>query len=151
MSDFAANVYAFTGFLIGPPGDQGAPFSFLLTDIGFNGNIVTTPADAGTTPDVTVYARGGATDLVFGEDYTEWPYLVRARSPMTTIPAMWTSVRRISVTTGFGYDKCKRAARIPRLWRGLCSGLPDPRLQGQGHEQRHHPCEVAGGSGLRLR
>ncbi len=70
MSDFAANVFAFTGFLIGPPGDQGAPFSFLLTDIGFNGNIVTTPADAGTTPDVTVYARGGGTDLVENEDYT---------------------------------------------------------------------------------
>jgi beta-glucanase (GH16 family) len=67
MSDFAANVYAFTGFLIGPPGDQSAPFSFLLTDIGFDGAIVTTPADAGTTPDVTLYARGGATDLVPGE------------------------------------------------------------------------------------
>jgi len=38
MSDFgdAAAIAAYTGFLMGPLGDQGAPFSFLLTDIGFS-------------------------------------------------------------------------------------------------------------------
>ncbi len=35
MSDFAANVGVNNGFLVGPVGDQGAPFSYLLTDIGF--------------------------------------------------------------------------------------------------------------------
>ncbi len=39
MSDFgdAAAISGFTGFLLGPQGDQGAPFSFLLTDIGLSG------------------------------------------------------------------------------------------------------------------
>ena len=39
MSDFgdAAAIAAYNGFLMGPLGDQGSPFSFLLTDIGFNG------------------------------------------------------------------------------------------------------------------
>ncbi|MBT8050120.1 MAG: carbohydrate binding domain-containing protein [Gammaproteobacteria bacterium] len=35
MTDFAANIAVNAGFLLGPAGDQGAPFTFLLTDIGF--------------------------------------------------------------------------------------------------------------------
>jgi len=36
LSDFSAFIDINEGFLLGPPGDQGAPFTFLLTDIGFN-------------------------------------------------------------------------------------------------------------------
>lgn len=35
MSDFAANIAVNDGFLLGPLGNQGAAFSFLMTDIGF--------------------------------------------------------------------------------------------------------------------
>jgi hypothetical protein len=35
VSDFAVTIDSNDGFLLGPLGDQGAPFTFLLTDIGF--------------------------------------------------------------------------------------------------------------------
>jgi hypothetical protein len=37
MSDFAANIEAQNGFLLGPLGGQAGPFTMLLTDIGFSG------------------------------------------------------------------------------------------------------------------
>jgi len=37
MTDFAANIAVNDGFLLGPAGGQAAPFSFLMTDIGFTG------------------------------------------------------------------------------------------------------------------
>jgi beta-glucanase (GH16 family) len=37
MSDFAANIAANSGFLLGPQGEQAGPFTMLLTDIGFSG------------------------------------------------------------------------------------------------------------------
>jgi len=37
MSDFAANIAANSGFLLGPAGEQAGPFTMLLTDIGFSG------------------------------------------------------------------------------------------------------------------
>jgi len=37
MSDFAATIAANSGFLLGPLGAQAAPFTLLLTDIGFTG------------------------------------------------------------------------------------------------------------------
>ena len=54
MSDFAANISANDGFLLGPAGDQGAAFSFLLTDIGFTGTVPVggTPI----TPEAVVFA-----------------------------------------------------------------------------------------------
>jgi hypothetical protein len=75
MSEFgdAATIAGFTGFLLGPQGDQGAPFSFLLTDIGFSGtaggpasspdSIIPQTVLFATDPNVPV-------DLVFGVDYT---------------------------------------------------------------------------------
>jgi len=38
MSDFAANIAANDGFLLGPFGGQAAPFAFQMTDIGFSGS-----------------------------------------------------------------------------------------------------------------
>jgi beta-glucanase (GH16 family) len=38
MSDFAANIAANSGFLLGPAGGQPAAFSYLMTDIGFTGS-----------------------------------------------------------------------------------------------------------------
>ena len=37
MTDFAATIAGNQGFVLGPLGEQAAPFSFLLTDIGFSG------------------------------------------------------------------------------------------------------------------
>jgi hypothetical protein len=37
LSDFAANIAANSGFLLGPQGEQAGPFTMLLTDIGFSG------------------------------------------------------------------------------------------------------------------
>jgi beta-glucanase (GH16 family) len=54
MTDFAANIAANDGFLIGPLGDQGAAFSFLTTDIGFTGTVG--GGGAGITPENVVYA-----------------------------------------------------------------------------------------------
>ncbi|NHA13664.1 hypothetical protein, partial [Thioalkalivibrio sp. XN279] len=50
MSDFAATIAGNQGFLLGPLGGQAAPFTLLLTDIGF------TAADGGIIPDNVVYA-----------------------------------------------------------------------------------------------
>ncbi len=52
MTDFAANIAVNNGFLLGPAGDQGAAFSFLMTDIGFTD----AGGDAGITPENVVYA-----------------------------------------------------------------------------------------------
>ena len=62
MSDFAANIAVNNGFLLGPAGDQGAAFSFLLTDIGFTGT-----APVGGTP-ITPEAVVFATDPNVVED-----------------------------------------------------------------------------------
>ena len=51
VSDFAAFIDINDGFLLGPPGDQGAPFTFLMTDIGFSGTVA---ADPGIIPDAAV-------------------------------------------------------------------------------------------------
>jgi hypothetical protein len=37
MTDFSATIAGNQGFVLGPLGEQAAPFSFLLTDIGFSG------------------------------------------------------------------------------------------------------------------
>ncbi|MDJ0938375.1 MAG: family 16 glycosylhydrolase [Woeseiaceae bacterium] len=55
MSDFAASLATNTAFLLGPVGDQGAPFSFQMTDIGFSTTAVG-PADPGLIPDDVIYA-----------------------------------------------------------------------------------------------
>lgn len=55
LSDFAATIANNSGFLIGPLGGQPAPFSYLITDVGFTGSSFT-PADPGITPDNVVYA-----------------------------------------------------------------------------------------------
>ena len=56
MTDFAATIAANQGFILGPLGDQGASFSFLLTDIGFSGTAGGGGADPGTIPEAVVYA-----------------------------------------------------------------------------------------------
>ena len=61
MSDFIATTPVNSGFLIGPLGNQGAPFSYLLTDIGFTGFF----AD-----------HGPGTAGVFTETMTEAPITV---------------------------------------------------------------------------
>ena len=55
MTDFAATIAANAGFLLGPAGGQAAPFTLLLTDIGFTGN---TGGTGGTpiTPEAVVFA-----------------------------------------------------------------------------------------------
>lgn len=52
MADFAANIGVNDGFLLGPLGGQAAPFSFLLTDIGFTG----ATSGGGITPENVVFA-----------------------------------------------------------------------------------------------
>ena len=54
MTDFAATIAANAGFLLGPAGGQAAPFTLLLTDIGFTGTV----AVGGTpiTPEAVVFA-----------------------------------------------------------------------------------------------
>ncbi|MBT8099368.1 MAG: family 16 glycosylhydrolase, partial [Gammaproteobacteria bacterium] len=37
LSDFETTIAINEGFLLGPPGDQGAQFTFFMTDIGFSG------------------------------------------------------------------------------------------------------------------
>lgn len=54
MSDFAATVAANAGFLLGPAGGQAAPFTLLLTDIGFTGTVG--GSDPGITPEAIVFA-----------------------------------------------------------------------------------------------
>ncbi|MDH5262661.1 MAG: hypothetical protein OEX74_14760 [Gammaproteobacteria bacterium] len=56
LTDFAATIAANQGFLLGPLGNQGAPFSFLLTDIGFSGTAGGGGGGAGIIPEAVVYA-----------------------------------------------------------------------------------------------
>lgn len=60
MSDFAANIAANDGFLLGPLGGQSDAFSYLLTDISFSGEVSNGGADAGITPEAVVYATDPA-------------------------------------------------------------------------------------------
>jgi hypothetical protein len=46
LTDFAATIASNQGFVLGPLGEQAAPFAFLLTDIGFSG----TAGGGGTEP-----------------------------------------------------------------------------------------------------
>ncbi|MEM9403882.1 MAG: hypothetical protein AAGA44_15525, partial [Pseudomonadota bacterium] len=80
MSDVDANIGVNDGFLIGPLGDQGAPFSYLLTDIGFttggggpsgpgeqtiNGDI-----EAGDLSGFEIFPNGGTVTAVNTENNT---------------------------------------------------------------------------------
>ncbi len=64
-----ANIPSHTGWLIGPPGDQGdAAFVFLLTDVGFSnagagGGPGGGTADAGTTPEFVLFGTTAAADV----------------------------------------------------------------------------------------
>ena len=55
MTDFAANIAANDGFLLGPLGGQAAPFTFLMTDIGFTGG-GGGGGGVGITPEAVVFA-----------------------------------------------------------------------------------------------
>ena len=70
MSDFAANIAVNNGFLLGPAGGQAAPFSFLMTDIGFTGttgggggggtgNVVNGDFETGDLTGWDVFPNGG--------------------------------------------------------------------------------------------
>ena len=41
LSDYSSSINTNDGFLIGPQGDQGAPFTWVLTDLGFSGSAAT--------------------------------------------------------------------------------------------------------------
>ncbi len=64
-----ANIPSHTGWLIGPPGDQGdAAFVFLLTDVGFSnagagGGPGGGTADPGTTPEFVLFGTTAAADV----------------------------------------------------------------------------------------
>jgi hypothetical protein len=57
LTDFAATIASNQGFVLGPLGEQAAPFSFLLTDIGFSGTAGGGGgAGPGIIPDAVVFA-----------------------------------------------------------------------------------------------
>jgi hypothetical protein len=57
LTDFAATIASNQGFALGPLGEQAAPFSFLLTDIGFSGTAGGGGgAGPGIIPDAVVFA-----------------------------------------------------------------------------------------------
>ncbi len=79
MSDLDANILVNDGFLLGPLGDQGAPFSYLLTDIGFTGNKNIVPqnvvfaSDPAVTEDLAIvglnnFGSGATFDAMFAGD-----------------------------------------------------------------------------------
>jgi len=56
LSEFSDTIDINEGFLLGPPGDQGAQFTFFLTDIGFSGSSGGGPADPGIVPEFVIFA-----------------------------------------------------------------------------------------------
>ena len=59
----AANIPGHTGWLVGPPGDQGdAAFVFLLTDVGFSGD-GGGGGNTGTTPEFVLYGTTAPADV----------------------------------------------------------------------------------------
>ena len=64
IADFAASIATNTGFLLGPLGAQAAPFTFLMTDIGFSG-AAGGGVDPGIMPQAVTYSSdpAGAEDL----------------------------------------------------------------------------------------
>jgi hypothetical protein len=66
FSEFSnvANIPLHTGWLVGPPGDQGdAAFIFLLTDVGFTNAGGGGTADPGTTPEFVLFGTMDASDI----------------------------------------------------------------------------------------
>ncbi|MEO0973906.1 MAG: carbohydrate binding domain-containing protein [Pseudomonadota bacterium] len=69
LTEFAGTIAANDGFLLGPLGDQGAPFTFLLTDIGFAGTAPEGGGDDGGSDDPNELAQNGSFET---GDLTGW-------------------------------------------------------------------------------
>jgi len=67
MSDFAATIAGNDGFLLGPLGGQAAPFTLLLTDIGFTGTAGGGGGGGGGGGDTGLVLNGG-----FDDGFTSW-------------------------------------------------------------------------------
>lgn len=110
MSDFAANIAVNDGFLLGPFGAQAAPFTFLLTDIGF-----TSSAGGG--------GGGGAGDLAVNGgfetgDLSGWALFPVSANPdeqtvVTTNPRTGTYAGRLNNTTPGTASLIKQANLAP--------------------------------------
>jgi hypothetical protein len=101
LTDFAATIANNQGFVLGPLGEQAAPFSFLLTDIGFSGTAG--GGGPGIVPDVVIFSSSAPPDLVFGVDYTGFEPFSSGSvfdNNVTTDPDFSPA---FGVTTGDGY------------------------------------------------
>ena len=114
MSDFAATVAGNDGFLLGPLGGQAAPFTFLLTDIGF-----TSTAGGGGGGG----SGGGAGDLAVNGgfetgDLSGWALFPASAAPgeqtvVTTNPRSGTYAGRLNNTTPGTASIIKQANLAP--------------------------------------
>ncbi len=109
LTDFAATIANNSGLLLGPLGDQGAPFSFLLTDIGFTDPTSTPPGGGGTAtggevPEVVIAAADGSTpDLVAGVDFTGFTVFGTGGNFNAAFAGDSSYANAIEVTVGPGY------------------------------------------------
>ena len=120
MSDFnAANLGSADGFLMGPLGGQAAPFSFLMTDIGFIGGGGGGPP--GITPEAVVYA----TDPALTEDLAPPGGIQDFGSGAVFDPAFAGDADfnpALQVTSGFGYNVDAGFAAFTGYTAGFAAG-----------------------------
>ncbi len=103
VDDFAGADQA-TGIVFESDDSAAMEFRMLLNDIGFSGTGSFVPADPGVVPEVSLYDRDGAPDLVIPDDFAEISVFGSGaviddnfRGDLDFRPAL-------AITTGFGFD-----------------------------------------------
>jgi len=92
-----------TGIVFESDDSSQTQFRMLLNDVGFSGTGTYVPADPGIIPEVALYDRAGAPDLVIPDDYAEITVFGSEAVIEDDFMGDLDFSPALAVTTGFGY------------------------------------------------